>query len=193
MIATGRVAIAAAALGTVVLSGGCSAVIYHVAGQAGYGTEPRPPLSLARKQLDGKFGAPTAVTRLPDGGQVATYTYRQPDPRATAMAKTSAEVHMAIGGLTQGMGWILISPVAELVLTPMAIHRAVNPPRGEVQFTLSPDGLLIGYGRPPSYGPEDPAVEVPSVGGIRRGCSAFVDERAYVECIASRFAVWGIE
>jgi hypothetical protein len=175
------------------VSCGCSAAIYHVAGRAGHSTPPQPTLNLAREDLDGKFGAPISLAPLPDGGQLATYKYRQTDSKAADMAKTSAEIHAAIGGLTQGMGWFLISPIVELVMTPMAIHRATNPPRGEVEFTLSPDGLLMGYGRPPSYGPDDAAVEAPSVGAIRRGCSAFSEERAYVECLASRFAVWGIE
>jgi hypothetical protein len=189
---TPRLVLLAVALVVLVSSGGCSAVIYHVASRAGHETQPQPRLSLAREQLDRELGAPIAVTPLPDGGQLATYKYRQPDPKAAEMAKTSAEIHWGIGGFTQGMGWILISPLVELVLTPMAIHRAANPPRGEVQFTISPDGLLLGYGRPPSYGPDDAAVEAPSVGAIRRGCWVS-EERAYVECVASRFAVWSIE
>jgi len=176
-----------------VSSGGCSAVIYYAAGRAGHATQPQPGLSLAREQLDKEFGAPIAVTPLPDGGQLATYKYRLPDHKAAEMAKTSVAIHWGIGEWTRGYGWFLISPLVELVLTPMAIYRAANPPGGEWQFTISPDGLLLGLGRPPSYGPEDAAVEAPSVGAIRQGCWAFSEERAYVECVASHFAVWSIE
>lgn len=181
------------ALVVLVSSGGCSTVIYHAASRAGHATPPQPRLSLAREHLDKEFGAPIAVTPLPDGGQLATYKYRRPDPKAADMARTSGEIHLGIGYLTQGLGWVLISPVVELMLTPMAIHRAANPPRGEVLFTISPDGLLLSYGGPPPYGPEDPAVEAPSVGAIRQGCQAFDEERAYVECVVERFAVWSIE
>lgn len=182
-----------AALVVLVPSGGCSAVIYQVASRAGHETPPEPRLSLAREHLDRELGAPIAVAALPDGGQLVTYTYRQRDPKAAAMATTSVEVHAAIAYVTQGYGVLFISPLAELVLTPMAIYRAATPPHGEVQFTISPDGLLLAYGRPPSYGPEDTAVQAPSIGAIRRSCWAFSEERAYVECVARRFAIWSIE
>ena len=190
---TPRLVLLAVALVVLVSSGGCSAVIYYAVSRAGHETEPQPGLGLAREQLDKEFGAPIAVTPLPDGGQLASYKYRRQDFKAAEMARTSVEIHWGIGMWTRGYGWFFISPLAEFVLTPMAIYRVANPPRGELQFIISPDGLLLGYGQPPSYGPEDAAVEAPSVGAIRRGCWAFSEERAYVECVASRFAVWSIE
>lgn len=188
-----RLLLLAVALAGLISSGGCSLAISHMAARAGHETAPRPSLSLAREQLDGQLGAPIAVAPLPDGGQLATYRYRQHDPKAEQMARASAAIHVGIGYATQGYGWILLSPIAELVLTPLAIYHAATPPRGEVQFTISPDGLLLGYGRPPGYGPEDATVEPPSLGAIRRTCWASDGDDVYVECVAGRFAVWSIE
>jgi hypothetical protein len=187
-----RSVVLAAALAGLVSASGCSSLIYHAAGQAGQPTAPQPELNVARTQLDRQFGTPTAVKPLPDGGQVVTYRYRQPDPEAAEMAQTSAGIHVGMWYITGGYG-VLLSPVLELVLVPMAIYRAVRPPHGEVQFTVSADGLLMSWGPPASYGPDDVAVGAPSIGIIRRHCWTFGDESAYVDCVASRLAVWGIE
>ena len=98
------------------------------------------------------------------------------------------------------------SVVAEPVFMGIAIHSAVNPPRGKVMFTYGPDGRLLKYGLPTSYGPPEDAVEPPSVDALRKSCwfrdraePPEVDTRteeavtAYVECVALRHAIWGID
>jgi hypothetical protein len=188
-----RFALLAATFAVLVSSGGCSTAIYYAASRAGHETPPQPSLRLTRDKVDAELGTPIALTPLPDGGQIATYKYRQRDLKAKEGVETSVKIHAAIGYLTRGYGWFLISPLVEPVLMGFAIHTAANPPRGEVQLTFGPDGQLMDYGRPPSYGPDDAAVEAPSVGAIRQGCRSYVEEHAYVECVASRFAVWRID
>jgi hypothetical protein len=188
-----RAALLAAAFTVLISSGGCSTAIYYAASRAGHETPPEPRLSLTRDQVDAGLGTPSAVTPLPDGGHLATYKYRQRDPKAKEGVQTSAGIHAAIGFLTRGYGWFVISPLVEPVLMGMAIHRAANPPHGEALFTFSPDGQLMGYGRPPQYGPDDAVAEAPSLGAIRQSCWAYAEERAYVECIATRFAIWSLD
>jgi hypothetical protein len=184
-------------------------MIYYAASRAGYETPPQPPLGLPRAQIDADLGKPILVTLLPDGGQVATYRYRARDPEAKEGVEGSLGVHYAIAYVTQGYGVLLISPLVEPVLIGMAIHQAVHPPYGEVQFTFGPDGRLLDYGRPPPYGPADAVVDAPTLGAIRRRCWSYggsaaaagaagsetggYEERAYVECVASRFAVWSLD
>ena len=74
-----------------------------------------------------------------------------------------------------------------------AIHTAAHLPHDEVQFTFSLDDQLLDYGAPPSYGPDDRAVEAPSVGAIRESCRSYAEERAYVQCVTRRFAIWRID
>jgi len=172
---------------------GCSTAIYYAASRAGHETPPQPHLGLTRDKVDAELRKPIAVTALPDGGQIATYRYRQRDPKAKEGVGTSVGIHAAIGYLTRGYGWLLISPLVEPVLMGFAIHTAGHPPHGEVRFTFSPDGQLLDYGGPPSYGPDDPAVEAPSVGAIRESCRSYAEERAYVQCVTRRLAIWRID
>jgi len=188
-----RLALLATTFAVLVCSGGCSTAIYYAASRAGHETPPQPHLGLTRDKVDAELGKPIAVTMLPDGGQIATYRYRQRDPKAKEGVGTSVGIHVAIGYLTKGYGWLLISPLVEPVLMGFAIHTAAHPPHGEVQFTFSPDGQLLDYGGPPSYGPDDPAVEPPSVGAIREGCRSYAEEHAYVQCVTRRFAIWRID
>ena len=172
-----RLALLATTFAVLVSSGGCSTAIYYAASRAGHETPPQPPLGLTRDKVDAELGTPIAVTLLPDGGQIATYRYRQRDPKAREGMDTSFGIHAAIGLLTYGQGWLVISPLVEPVLMGFAIYTAAHPPHGEVQFTFSSDGQLMDYGRPPSYGPDDAAVEAPSVGAIRERCRSYAGSR----------------
>ena len=188
-----RLALLAATFAVLISSVGCSTAIYYAASRAGHETPPQPHLGLTRDKVDAELRKPIAVTALPDGGQIATYRYRQRDPKAKEGVGTSVGIHAAIGYLTRGYGWLLISPLVEPVLMGFAIHTAAHPPHGEVRFTFSPDGQLLDYGGPPSYGPDDPAVEAPSMGAIRESCRSYAEERAYVQCVTRRFAIWRID
>jgi len=188
-----RLALLAATFAVVVSSGGCSMAIYYAASRAGHETPPQPHLGLTRDKVDAELGTPIAVTSLPDGGQIATYRYRQRDSKAREGMDTSFGIHAAIGLLTYGQGWLVISPLVEPVLMGFAIYTAAHPPHGEVQFTFSSDGQLMDYGRPPSYGPDDAAVEAPSVGAIRERCRSYAEEHAYIQCVTRRLAIWRID
>jgi len=188
-----RLALLAATFAVLVSSGGCSTAIYYAASRAGRETPPQPRLGLTRDKVDAELGTSIAVTSLPDGGQIATYRYRQRDSKAREGMDTSLGIHGAIGLLTHGYGWLVISPLVEPVLMGFAIHTAAHPPHGEVHLTFSPDGQLMDHGRPPAYGPDDAAVQAPSVGAIRQRCRSYAEEHAYVQCVTRSLAIWRID
>ncbi|SRR6266849_4709847 len=203
-----RLILLAAGLGVLLLSAGCSSLIFYATSLTGSETPPQPRLALTRDDVKAKLGKPLAVTPLPDGGQVATYEYRLRDRAAEGKALDTAAFHLFLWKELRELG-VVISVLAEPVFTGMAIYNAANPSRGQVTFTYGPDGRLLDYGSPPSYGPPEDAVEPPSVGAFRKSCwlrdraglasvgtgggEAATEERAYVECVARRFAIWGID
>src|SRR6266852_3330521 len=83
----------AAGLGVLLLSAGCSSLIYYATSRTGSETPPQPRLALTRDDVEAKLGKPVAVTPLPDGGQVATYEYRLRDWAAGDAAKATAAIH----------------------------------------------------------------------------------------------------
>lgn len=204
-----KLVVLAAALGALLLGGGCSSLIYLATSKTGSETPPEVRSGLTSNDVTSKLGKPVAVRPLPDGGQVATYEYRLPDRGAVQKAKETAGIHLFLWGA--GLG--ALSVLAEPVLMGMAIHNAVinaaTPSRGSVILTYGPDGRLLVYGSPPSYGPPEDALEPPSVGALRKSCwsgdrigsaapetggeEAATEDREYVECVARRFAIWGID
>ena len=217
-----RLVLAAAAIGLLCFGSGCSALILHVVSKGG---ESPSQLSVGatRDDVEAKLGRPVTVRPLPDGGQVAIYEYRLPDPKAQEMATRALGQWLP---LCQGAPCgILTEP---LFFFPYAIYKAATPPRGKVTFTYGPDGRLLYLGSPPPYGPVDDAVEMPStgtareayglidaieapsIGTIRESCrlrdrgespehsvgaggKRLTAAEIYVDCVSSRFAIWAIE
>ncbi len=56
----------AAGLGVLLLSAGCSSLIYYATSRTGSETPPQPRLALTRDDVEAKLGKPVAVTPLPD-------------------------------------------------------------------------------------------------------------------------------
>lgn len=155
--------LAAAAMGLLFFGSGCSALILHTVGKGG---ESPSQLSVGatRDDVEAKLGRPVTVRPLPDGGQVAIYEYRLPDPKAQKMVEAALGQWIPnpySGGAPPA---ILLEP---LFFFPYAIYKAATPQREKVTFTYGPDGRLLYRGLPPPYGPIDDAVETPSIGTIR--------------------------
>src|SRR5713101_2008464 len=138
-----RLILLAAGLGVLLLSAGCSSLIFYATSLTGSETPPQPRLALTRDDVKAKLGKPLAVTPLPDGGQVATYEYRLRDRAAEGKALDTAAFHLFLWKELRELG-VVISVLAEPVFTGMAIYNAANPSRGQVTFTVWPGRPIAG-------------------------------------------------
>ncbi len=199
-----RLALALAALGVLTFGGGCSAVIAVAPTRLGRDTPPEYAFRTAREHIEGKLGKTLELMALPDGGHVAMYQYRMRERRISDVGRGVMMAELASFFL-QPQLWLLLQPVFISTAAGAAIYQVVHPHYGTVTFTFGPYGELLHTGAPPSYGPADDPLEQPSIGALRRSCWTGADsqpagppnpesnERAYVECLARRFAHWGIE
>ncbi len=201
---TQRLAFALAALGVLTLGGGCSAVIATVPTRLGYDRPPEYAFRTAPEHIEAKLGKPRELTALPDGGHVAMYQYRMREGRISDVGRgvMMAELVSFFGNPYVRLG---LQPAFILTAAGAAIYQVAHPQYGSVTFTFGPYGELLHTGAPPSYGPADDPLEQPSIGALRWSCWTDAEsqpagprepereERAYVECVARRFAHWGIE
>ena len=204
---TQRLVFALAALGVLMFGGGCSAVIAWVPTTLGHDAPPEYAFRTAHEQVEAKLGKPLEVTALPDGGQVAMYQYRMREREISDLGKDviMAEVASLFVPQAGGLLWLVLQPAFISTAAGAAIYQVAHPQYGTVTFTFGPYGELLHTDAPPSYGPADDPLEQPSIGALRRSCWTGAesqppgprkperDERAYVECVARRFAHWGIE
>ncbi len=141
------VILAIAGMGLLFLCGGCSVLILE--GIASQGDETPFHLSLGstRDDVEAQLGKPVLVTPLPDGGLVAIYEHRLPDPGAGEAADVINEIYGAtIWGFPYSLG-------LDTIFEPYEFYKASTGPYwGEVTFTYGPDGRLLYL--VPSY-PED--------------------------------------
>ena len=194
--------LATAAMGLLFFGAGCSAMILHAA-RKGDEVPYKLPVGSRRDEVEAKLGKPITERPLPDGGQVAIYEYRL---GASVDPKTLEGAVLMWFPTPYPLGLVV-----EPFLLPYAIYKAATRPKGEVPFTYGPDGRLLYFWLPPSYGPADEVLAALSHGEIREQCRSEhpaerrdveaagsaqglpVPDYRYQECMVRRLAIWGIE
>lgn len=194
-----RVGTALAALNALVLASGCSALIAVTPTMLGRDAAPTYAFDTQRQAVGAALGAPIASEPLPDGGAVVTYRYRQrPRPSDVSSGVVAVDVHAF---RADPYLWLLLQPLLIPTAIGAAIYTAATPTYLPVTFTFGPHGDLLYVGRPPGYGAAEDVVAAPTVGALRRTCwtseaaEAALEERnrAHLDCVLLRFAVWAIE
>ncbi|TMQ20477.1 MAG: hypothetical protein E6K82_17440 [Candidatus Rokuibacteriota bacterium] len=192
-----RLGVHLSVLSLLVLGAGCSTLIVAASTTLGQDT-PVYPSYTARRLVEDKLGKPVAVTPLPDGGVVATYRYRARVAEPNAVGRGTVSAELAAMRLDPRI-WLLLQPLLIPTATGAAIYAVFDPQYQRVTFGFGPDDDLLYLGTPPAYGPDDDALAAPTIGALRKSCwdgpesGDSAAERRYVECVTTRFAVWGLQ
>jgi len=210
-IASVRVLLIVAA--SMLMTQGCGAAMLS---SMSWGSRPEKlSVGAGKEDVQAELGRPIASQATPDGGRIDSYEFRvyeQGEGLGKGFAKGAALIVAGREvGLLYLLGNVLTFGAPEVAITVgYGAYKLATHPRSQVKVAFGSDDRIAWIATAPRYGPPDDAL-VPSIGAIRQSCwgtengeppaphpggsgeTAGPSGDPYVNCVARRFAIWGIE